>query len=104
MNESKNKGKSPLIEWVKIVLDNNKETVAIVENRQEEITKGWKDFFGKRSERTCMTALIETRCGSGTYVRSIVHELGKFLSIGATTLHIVRTKVGNYSINDSIRS
>ncbi|OGZ43212.1 MAG: hypothetical protein A2719_00765 [Candidatus Ryanbacteria bacterium RIFCSPHIGHO2_01_FULL_45_22] len=62
MNESKNKGKSPLIEWVKIVLDNNKETVAIVENRQEEITKAFKEILSgyQTNPSTVLKKVAET--------------------------------------------
>lgn len=45
MKEPKNKQNSPLLEWVRIVLDNNEEAITIVENRQEEITKAFKEIL-----------------------------------------------------------
>jgi len=40
---------------------------------------------------------------SGTYIRSLVNDLGKTLGCGATTLSIKRTRVGDYLIEDSIK-
>lgn len=71
--------------------------------RQEDIKKTWADFFEKNLKKTFITATITVHCGSGTYVRSIVHDLGKFLGVGATTLHILRTKVGDFSSETSER-
>jgi tRNA pseudouridine55 synthase len=70
--------------------------------RQEEITRSWRDFFEKNNQNFLTVAII-IQCGSGTYVRSIVHDIGRMLGTGATTLHICRTKIGNYSVQDSIR-
>ena len=36
----------------------------------------------------------------GTYIRSIVHDLGKYLNTEAIVKDLVRTKVGNHDIND----
>jgi len=40
---------------------------------------------------------------SGTYIRSLVNDIGKTLGCGATTLSIKRNRVGDYKIEDSIR-
>jgi len=40
---------------------------------------------------------------SGTYIRSLVNNIGNTLGCGATTLSIKRTRVGNYKIEDSIK-
>ncbi|MEO8638119.1 MAG: hypothetical protein ABI430_04435 [Candidatus Taylorbacteria bacterium] len=70
--------------------------------RQDEIAESWKTFFEncKRSEFVVFT--FRTVCSRGTYVRSIVHELGIKLQIGAVTLHIKRTRVGNHVIHSSL--
>ena len=41
-------------------------------------------------------------CGSGTYIRSIAHDLGKELESGAYLSKLCRTHIGTYDLNDSI--
>jgi len=79
MKEPKDKGKSPLIEWVKIVLDNNKEAIAIVENRQEEITKAFKEILSgyQTNPATVLKKVAETENFGG-----LVCEAGiRFMSM-----------------------
>ena len=71
--------------------------------RQKEIQKSWEDFFARNTIETFTTARFVINCSSGTYVRSLVNEMGLTLDTGAIALEIVRTKVGNYSLNKSIR-
>ena len=86
--------------------------------RQKEIGERWKEFFNTycHPERSSakqngvegsfpifQTARFTISCSSGTYVRSLVHELGKKLGCGAITLEILRTKVGDYALQDSLK-
>lgn len=73
--------------------------------RQEEIKKSWKILFANCQPLTSklQTARFIISCSSGTYVRSIVHELGEKLGTGAITLDILRTKVGKYTLSDTIK-
>lgn len=41
------------------------------------------------------------KCGSGTYIRSLVHDLGSKLRCGAYVDELRRTKIGDYSIADA---
>ncbi|MDA1060800.1 MAG: tRNA pseudouridine(55) synthase TruB [bacterium] len=41
------------------------------------------------------------KCGSGTYVRSLVHDLGQKLGCGGYVLELRRTKVGDFDVEDS---
>jgi len=41
------------------------------------------------------------KCGSGTYVRSLVHDLGNELGCGAYVKGLRRIKVGNFSVKDA---
>jgi len=43
-------------------------------------------------------AKIKMVVGKGTYVRSIVYQLGENLGIGATTTRLIRTRVGAFSL------
>jgi tRNA pseudouridine55 synthase len=42
------------------------------------------------------------RCSSGTYIRTLAHDIGAALGIGAYLETLRRTKIGAYSINDAI--
>lgn len=39
-------------------------------------------------------------CSSGTYIRSLVHDLGDKLNVGAYVESLKRTKIGPYNLND----
>lgn len=41
-------------------------------------------------------------CGSGTYIRSIAHDLGQLLHVGAYCHSLIRTKIGEYAIKNSL--
>lgn len=45
---------------------------------------------------------FEVQCGSGTYVRSLIHDLGQVLGCGAYVKELRRTMIGNYSVKDSV--
>ena len=40
-------------------------------------------------------------CSKGTYIRSIAHDFGKALSIGAYLNELTRTKIGDYSLENA---
>ncbi len=44
---------------------------------------------------------FEIACSKGTYIRSIVRDLGEFLESGAYLKKLVRTKIGDYAIEDA---
>mgnify|MGYP000013421777 FL=1 len=46
---------------------------------------------------------FEIECSKGTYIRSIVRDLGEFLDSGAYLNKLVRTKIGEYAI-DKVQS
>ena len=45
---------------------------------------------------------LEITCGSGTYIRSIARDLGLQLGCGAVMSRLQRTRVGNFSVNESL--
>lgn len=47
-----------------------------------------------------VTMLIH--CGKGTYVRTICHDLGEELGVGAHLSFLLRTRVGGFSLSDSL--
>lgn len=42
------------------------------------------------------------RCSKGTYIRSLVNDIGERLSTGAILVDLRRTKIGDFSINDAV--
>ncbi len=48
------------------------------------------------------TAEINMRCSSGTYVRSVINEIGNRLSCGAVMTGLVRESIGDFHLKDSI--
>ncbi len=45
---------------------------------------------------------LSIHCGSGTYIRSIAHDLGVALGCGCAMESLIRTKVSDYNINDAL--
>ena len=44
---------------------------------------------------------LECDVSSGFYVRSLVHDIGERLGVGATVIEVRRLKVGSYSVDDA---
>jgi len=45
---------------------------------------------------------FEVSCTKGTYVRSLAHDFGIGLGVGAYLKKLVRTKVGDYNLSDAL--
>ncbi len=45
---------------------------------------------------------FEVSCGSGTYIRSLVHDIGQDLGIGATVAELRRTRIGDFKVDDAV--
>jgi tRNA pseudouridine55 synthase len=54
------------------------------------------DFDGQK-------ARIRVRCSAGTYIRSLVYEIGKRLGFGATLTDLVRSKINGFNIENAIK-
>jgi tRNA pseudouridine55 synthase len=65
--------------------------------RQKEIIEQWKMIEGKYTEKAIPLITATIRCGSGTYIRSLAHELGKKLTAPAMLYALKRTKLGPYT-------
>jgi tRNA pseudouridine55 synthase len=46
---------------------------------------------------------FRVKCGSGTYIRSLIHDLGQELGCGAYVKELRRTKVGEYSVENAVK-
>ncbi len=47
--------------------------------------------------------VVKVECGSGTYIRSLVKDIGEKLGCGATVARLVRTRIGRYCLEDSVK-
>lgn len=45
---------------------------------------------------------FKIKCSSGTYIRSVAHQLGKIIGCGAVLSRLRRIKIGDYDIKDAI--
>lgn len=48
-------------------------------------------------------AKVRVECGKGTYIRTLLYDIGELLGCGATMKSLVRTRVGGFTIQDSLR-
>ena len=58
------------------------------------------DFYEKRD---LPTARLKVVCSKGTYIRSLANDLGKDLGIGGVLVDLVRTRVGDFKVEDSVK-
>jgi tRNA pseudouridine55 synthase len=65
--------------------------------RQAEIVQAWNNVLADKSARY-ITASFTVICASGTYIRSLVHDLGKKLGTGACIYKLTRTNIGPYTL------
>ena len=71
--------------------------------RQEEIVRVWKRYLKETGDREFPCATVKIACSSGTYARSIANGLGNMLGVPALALHILRTKVGDYTVEKALK-
>lgn len=45
---------------------------------------------------------IKIVCGKGTYIRSLAYDIGKKLESGAHLIKLIRTRIGSYTLDDSL--
>jgi tRNA pseudouridine55 synthase len=63
--------------------------------RQEEIKEKWNETIDKRE--MALISHFKADVSSGTYIRSLAHEMGEKLGTKALAYSIKRTRVGGYS-------
>ncbi len=56
----------------------------------------------EKLEKVFPVLTIRVVCGSGTYIRSLANDIGHALGTYATLIDLVRTRVGEFEIKDSI--
>ena len=69
--------------------------------RQDLCISKWREIL-ENLDQNFLIIKIRAEVSSGTYMRTLAHEWGKSLGVPALAYHIVRKKVGDYYIDDSI--
>lgn len=70
--------------------------------RQLEILNKWNEILTKEFRSDFQTVKLSIKCSSGTYIRSIAHNLGKGLETGAILSSLKRVRVGEFKIQNCI--
>jgi tRNA pseudouridine55 synthase len=60
-------------------------------------------FEYKLKETDGTLARFDIECSSGTYIRSLAHEMGQELGCGAHLAEITRTAVGEFSLDQAVK-
>lgn len=75
--------------------------ITIYDIHLESLAMGSVSDYGHSYELPVLTATI--RCSSGTYIRSLAHDLGIAVGTKAVLAGLERTCIGEYSISDSVK-
>lgn len=77
------------------------ESVALP-SRQITIHKLELINFQKDIKKETLSCTLRVHCSSGTYIRSLVHDLGQKLTVGATVTALRRTRIGDFHVKNAI--
>lgn len=58
--------------------------------------------ISKDVEKKAIIVSFIVKCSSGTYIRSLVNDIGIFLKIGATLTSLRRTSIGRYLVKNAV--
>jgi tRNA pseudouridine55 synthase len=69
--------------------------------RQDHIMSSWRQYLNKEQTSEYVIAKINVNCSSGTYMRTLAQNIGKGLNIPACIYSIIRTKIGEHTVEFS---
>ncbi len=86
------------------VVKNAMEKINLVKGdfRQGEVLDSWMSFEKKFKKDLVYLARFKIDVSSGTYVRSLAKNMGLYCNTSALAFHIFRTKVGYFSLKDTL--
>lgn len=70
--------------------------------RSEEVLKSWEMFFVRNPQGRYTINRVQITCSTGTYMRSLAHDIGKKMGVPAIAYHIRRTNVGKHSLDNAV--
>eukprot|EP00472_Partenskyella_glossopodia_P009234 CAMPEP_0197536952 /NCGR_PEP_ID=MMETSP1318-20131121/55417_1 /TAXON_ID=552666 /ORGANISM="Partenskyella glossopodia, Strain RCC365" /LENGTH=254 /DNA_ID=CAMNT_0043094989 /DNA_START=127 /DNA_END=891 /DNA_ORIENTATION=- len=68
--------------------------------RLDQIMKSWKDAISKKGKVVFPVVTCRANVSSGTYVRSLCHEIGMQLGCGGIAIDILRSSLGPFNLRD----
>lgn len=68
--------------------------------RQSEIKECWINYFDKHEVDQFLVVTCAFKVSTGTYIRSIVNQMGEDLSCPAFALSITRTQIGDFILEN----
>ena len=71
--------------------------------RQETVLARWDKILTVSKAGPYLTAKFRISCSSGTYVRSLIHDMGQDAGTGAIALDILRTRAGEHTLDKAIK-
>ena len=72
-------------------------------SREIEIKKLLLKNYKKDVKKETITFELLVACSSGTYIRSLIHDLGQRLSVGANVIALRRTKIDEFHVKNSLK-
>lgn len=91
MGELKETGSDALIDYIHTTIG-----TIYGDFRQTNILAAWEQLLS--TQPALQTVTFTVHCSSGTYMRSLVQDLGAQLGVGACVYKLVRTQVGNFKL------
>ncbi len=70
--------------------------------REVEIFENIPISFEKDEEGYVKTVTLRVRCSKGTYIRSLLRDMGEHLGCGASMQSLIRTQAGAFSIESAL--
>ena len=74
-------------------------TISSIDVLEEKI----RDLDTDRGVKALPCVKLKIKCSSGTFVRSLAHELGEKLGTGGVLVSLVRSAVGSYKVENSVK-
>ncbi len=73
-----------------------------VELPPRQVTIRRIDLVALETDTDPATLTLEVTCAAGTYIRSLVHDLGQALGCGATLARLTRLRSGPFTVEDAV--
>ncbi len=70
--------------------------------REVEIFENEPVSFEKNEDGFVKNAVLRIRCSKGTYIRSLLRDMGEFLGCGACMQSLVRTQAGQFFLEEAV--
>lgn len=72
-------------------------------SREIEIKKLLLKSYKKDVKKEIITFELLVACSSGTYIRSLIHDLGEKLLVGANVIALRRTKIDEFHVKNGLK-